>query len=187
MSLKKIGQLFKNKAIDQADYALVCDDVDTFVQLIHVLVKEFKNFSKHWTNISEFILRIDEMVQARSRISDFSNNDEDGYRHHLDSLDAEKKLQACLDRFKYLQNLATSLVDKNEVEARICCICYCDMSKGAVMKCGHFYCADCLDKLQSSNCFAQFISCAICRQRCATENIYRIETDLNKFLDRKSK
>ena len=66
-ALRRIGQLFKSKATSVVDYYIISQDINLFVDYLEEIKKEFKVHRKLLTNLTELVLRIDELDQAQTR------------------------------------------------------------------------------------------------------------------------
>lgn len=180
LALRKIGQLYRSKFQTDVSNEVV-SDYDKFCQLIEELKKEFKTHRKYLTNLYEFILRKDELNQAQTRL--VSTLDEDQLSdqstiefskemkiiQHMTQFNNEKnygeqKLVNDLSRLKYLSQLKTKLKDKDDVESRICSICWTDLIEYIVLPCGHFYCIGCMEQIQKYH-GKNSVQCSVCRTR----------------------
>lgn len=174
--LRRIGQIFKAKAVAASDYKEVVNEINIFMDYLDEIQKEFKVNRKCHTGLWEFVLRIDEMDQAQSRHVVDSNEPDPQYLLAMDSekFTAECKLKVHLSRLKYLSNLQNSLKDRNEVEVRICSICWSDLTNYFVIPCGHFYCFTCMIELKK-HCPGK-IRCSVCRSEFTSDSLACIDS-----------
>lgn len=189
LALRRLGQLYKSKAksFSVADHKPMVTEIDRFFQYLEDIKKEFKAHRKFWQNLSEYVLRIDELNQAQTRISgaidgfSFGNmnqnftDQEDAFEQvhqnlaakmvdfSVDRSHGEKKLAEHVTRLKYLKCLNESLKDKDSVESRVCSICWSDLERYYVLSCGHFFCVSCTTKLEGLS-QQSCIKCSVCRQ-----------------------
>lgn len=174
VALRRVGQLYKAKAkyFKAEESEVMSAEIDHFIELIEETKKEFKAHRRYWTHLSDYVLRLDELNQAQGRMTlpDHTPEMMGWLKMSLDATkeSSESKLGSHLDRYRYLKNLKSSLKDRDNVEARMCSICWSELSRYYVLTCGHFFCVTCLSQLTKHG--AEFnvptgkVRCSICRQ-----------------------
>lgn len=179
-----MAQLYKSKATYTADYETLVEDIDSFIKYIDEIKKEYRTHRKFWTNLSEYILRIDELNQAQTQYVVTIDNHITGdvaemvqsainstiSQFLLDQNLGEKKLSSTLDRLKYFKNLKNSLKDKDSIHSRMCSICWCDLEEYFLLTCGHFFCTSCLAQIRLLSAKSDTIKCSVCRAVCRKDS-----------------
>ena len=188
MTLRKLGQLYKSRAKGFEDYEFLLSEIENFFQYIDEIKKEYKIHSKYWANLSEFIHRIDELNQAQTRyVITYKHKEEsipsvmenERIQFSLEQSAAESKLISHLDRLKYLINLKSSLQNKDNVETRVCSICWNDLTTYFILTCGHFFCSQCIQQLEKHSTCKENIRCSVCRAICRKNALSCIDNMVN--------
>ena len=162
VAIRKLGVWFKSRTVGSAiDYDVTVADIDNFNQYIDECKKEYKAHRKCWRESCELVLRIDELNQAQTR-----------YEHGVDSLSlfhrdssakemAEEKLRTNQQRLKYLNNLKSTLKDKDNIDSKVCSVCWLDLIRYSVLTCGHLLCIECMRNISKHSETSS--RCPVCR------------------------
>ncbi|KPM08671.1 E3 ubiquitin-protein ligase SHPRH-like protein [Sarcoptes scabiei] len=161
---RQIVRFLDKEILLSHDHHALMKQFKAALKFFELFQDELKLYRKIWIESITLIQKIDELDQARSRITyDRAEIDFQRSLNLTKYRDAKTSLKNFLGRLDYLNNLKKTFDDDKDQSAKICTICYDRLSCYAIFFCGHIVCSDCHDRLKLRCKKTNNFNCPNCR------------------------
>lgn len=140
-------------------------------QELRNILKKFNDIYNAKTNYYSYLQRISDSLVPLSELNATTRNNiiKKVTRGH-DYDDNCKVINNLESRVRYLDTLGQLKTAIANGENISCAVCYSDIYTGSILKCGHFFCKDCV-----THWFKKNTSCPMCKNRMSSSEVYHFK------------